>query len=95
VAAKRPEIEAQVRAKAEPTLRTRIEQEIRDEVRRRVEEEAGNADTGENPVVKNAHDYFGDMFDSSIALSWAAMMAIMLVLLGLILFLQKRKDVVK
>jgi ABC-type multidrug transport system ATPase subunit/pSer/pThr/pTyr-binding forkhead associated (FHA) protein len=95
VAAKRPEIEAQVRAEMEPVLRREIEQGIRDEVRRRVEEGAGEAASDENPVVEAAREHFGDIFDANIAMSWAAMMTIDLVLLGLILFLQKRKDVVK
>jgi ABC-type multidrug transport system ATPase subunit/pSer/pThr/pTyr-binding forkhead associated (FHA) protein len=95
VAAKRPQIEAQVRAELEPILRREIEQGIRDEVRRRLEAEAGDATSTENPVVKGAHDHFGDIFSANIAVCWAAMTTIVLVLLGLILFLQKRKDAVK
>jgi ABC-type multidrug transport system ATPase subunit/pSer/pThr/pTyr-binding forkhead associated (FHA) protein len=95
VAAKRPQIEAEVQGELEPILRREIEQGIRDEVRQRVEAEAGDATSTENPVVKGAHDHFGDIFSANVAACWAAMTTILVVLLGLILFLQKRKDVVK
>ena len=96
VAAKRPEIQAQVQAELEPILRREVEQGIRDEVRRRVEAEANVVATPtQNPVIEGAHENFPGLFGADIPVSWAAMTTICLVLLGVILFLQKRKDVVK
>jgi len=95
VASKRPEVEAQVRAETEGPLRIEIEKRIRDEVEKGIREKAAEeGETNENPAVKGAHDYFGDIFNVNIYSAWAAMLGILAVLVGCILVLQQRKDVV-
>jgi ABC transport system ATP-binding/permease protein len=96
VAAKQPEIEAGVRADLGPPLRREVEAAIRAQVARAVLGAANDPSqpAPANPSVAEITARVGDIFHARIGLSWLGMLTIMGVLLGAILILQKRKDVV-
>ncbi len=94
VAAQRPKIEAEVRASAEPTLRLQVEKAIRDKVADTARAKADSSPPPENPARKAARENFGDIFDVNVVVNWTAMILILAALLGFILVLQKRKDVI-
>ncbi len=94
VDAKRSEIANNVADNVEGPLRSEIKDRIRADVASEVTKKFNEEASVENPVVKQAYDYFGDIFHENLAKSWAAMTVILAVLLGIILVLQKRKDVI-
>jgi D-aminopeptidase len=92
VAANRPRIEASMREKLEPAVEATVRVELTNRVRAEV---AANM-----PAETPSEDLFGlkdkwkHIYGTRTVVDWMAMMAIIAVLLAIILFLIKRKDVV-
>ena len=91
IAQNRPKIEQEVRAKAEPAVKSAVELELRKQIRAEVEKRAPPGDALSLPEVPNPYK---KLYSTDMRVAWLAMLVIVIVLLGVILALQKRKDVV-
>lgn len=91
VAANRPKIETEIRNR----LRLSVEAAVRDELIRRVRAEVmANLPSDIESDICELNGQWDHIFGIRTETAWAAMSAILLALLGMILFLIKRKDVV-
>lgn len=91
VAANRPEIETEMRARLRPS----VEATVRDELTRRVRAEVmANLPSDVGKDIYATDGQWTHIYGIRTATAWVAMTAILLALLGTILFLIKRKDVV-
>jgi uncharacterized membrane protein len=95
----RPTVEIAVRGTTEPIVRLEAENRIRAAARgtaaARVRAEPTPAGGAKPPITyKEPREEYKVLLETDVRTAWIAMMVIMLVLLGGIFVLQKRKDVV-
>ncbi len=91
VAANRPAIETQMREKLRPAVEATVRAELTERVRAEV---SRNLSAATDADLTGQSDLWSHIFGTRTVTDWAAMAAIMLALLGIILVLIKRKDVV-
>ena len=88
----RPLIEQEVRAKAEVSVRASVEVELRKRVQAEIAARSQPSDI--NLLAPDLPNPYQHIYGSNTYTDWGAMLGILVVLVGITLALQKRKDVV-